>query len=391
MTRLIKTGLAICIFIVVLFIALFLTDTTYLIRAFSETYLKGHNTANIYDYKSFDNHIVKTSTPELFKKHERYNQIAIPNMLKRELADYQAVAYLIIKDGKLLNESYFLGHSKESRSNSFSIAKSVITMMVFKAINDGYIKSFEQPITDFLPEYKQDKYAKLATIADLSGMQSGYDWLESYKLPFNPTAKAYYGAHLEQQMLSRSFSQKPGGEFEYLSGATQVLAILLQRAVGMSLADYLSQSFWQPLHMQADAYWSLDTSGEMEKAYCCLNATARDFARLGQFMLNNGNWQGKQILTPEQVQKMSTPNWTAFKNKKDARYGFSVWMDPTHTPKFYAFLGHLGQRIIVIPSENMVIVRLGHKKHRQKKSDLLLEYGIYQLVHGALKINQQLN
>src|SRR5690606_30606350 len=130
-------------------------------------------------------------------------------------------------------EYYWDDYSATSNTNSFSMSKSVITMLLGKAIEQGYIKSLDQPITDFLPEFKDDEFGKKCTVGHLSAMRSGYDWSEDYYLPLNPTAKAYYGSNIEKQMLSRSFISEPGGDFNYLSGDTQLLAIILQRAVGI--------------------------------------------------------------------------------------------------------------------------------------------------------------
>lgn len=388
----IKTRIALNLATLCIALALvaYLTDNTYVFRAFVHTYLKGHSTANIYDYQDVDNRVIATKNPQAFELHEKYNQIELPKELKHKLKDYQSVAYLILKDGKLLHESYYMGHTQDTLSNSFSMAKTLVTLMVLKAIKEGHIKSLEQPITDFLPEYKNDANAKLATVGDLAAMQSGYDWIEDYWLPINPTSKAYYGKDLEQQILSRPFSKPPKGEFQYSSGSTQLLGILLQRAVGMSLSEYLSSRFWQPLQMQADAYWSLDANATIEKAYCCINASARDFARLGQFVLNKGSWGNQSILSVTEIDEMLKPNTDAFKNKSKANYGLSIWIDTQHQPNFYAFLGHLGQRIIIIPDKNMVIVRLGHKKHTDKNNKRLLDTDVYYFLDGALKLNQQL-
>lgn len=368
----------------------FLTDNSYVFRAFMHTYWQGHMTSNIYDYQGFDNRVIAINNPQPFELHKKYNQIELPKELQQELKNHKSVAYLILKDGKLLHESYYMGHTQDTLSNSFSMAKTMVALMLLRAIKEGHIKSLEQPITDFLPEYKDDANAKLATVGDLAAMQSGYDWFEDYWLPINPTSKAYYGKDLEKQILAREFSKPPKGEFQYSSGSTQLLGILLQRAVGMSLSEYLSSRFWQPLEMQADSYWSLDSNATIEKAYCCINATALDFARLGQFMLNKGSWGNRSILTEAQIDMMIAPNASAFKDKTKAVYGLSIWLDNQHSPNFYAFLGHLGQRIIVIPEKNMVVVRLGHKKHLEPNSDKLLDADVYHFIDGALKINQAL-
>ena len=123
-------------------------------------------------------------------------------------------------------------------------------MLLGKAIEQGYIESLDQPITDFLPEFEDDEFGRNCTIGDLSAMTSGFDWKEDYYLPLNPTAKAYYGRNIEKQMLSRKFISEPGQRFNYISSDTQLLAIILQRAVGISISQYLQEEFWQPMGME---------------------------------------------------------------------------------------------------------------------------------------------
>ena len=365
---------------------LYLTGNQYIIRGVQLTYLKGHNTANIDDYKDFDNNIVSSNQPQPWPEDEDFNKIPLTDSLNAELEKFQTIGFFVAKDGKALWEKYWENYSEESLTNSFSMAKSVVTMLLGKAIEQGYIKSLDQKITDFLPEFKDDKFAQKCTVGDLSAMTSGYDWREDYYWPLNPTAKAYYGSKIEKQMLSRSFIQEPGGHFNYLSGNTQLLAIILQRATGISVSRYLQEEFWQPMGMENDAHWSKDREDGMEKAYCCLNSNVRDFGKLGQLLLQNGNWNGKQILDSAFVQKMITPNYKAFNEGEHARYGFSIWTDYEHEPNFYGFMGHLGQRIIVVPSENLVIVRLGRTKDDRNMGNGFLDNDTYIYVDEVMKM-----
>ncbi|HUH34441.1 MAG TPA: serine hydrolase [Moheibacter sp.] len=370
---------------------LYLTGNDYIIRGAQLTYLKGHKTANIDDYKDFDNNIVLAGKPQPWLKHDLYNQIPLTETLAKELEDYGSIGFFVVKDGEALWEYYWDGYSEESLTNSFSMSKSVVTMLLGKAIEQGYIQSLDQPITDFLTEFKDDALAQKCTVGDLSAMTSGYDWSEDYYGVFNPTAKAYYGNNIEKQMLSRKFIQEPGGHFNYLSSDTQLLAIVLQRAVGVSISQYLQEEFWQPMGMEKDAYWSKDRKDGMEKAYCCLNSNVRDFAKLGQLLLKQGNWHGKQILDSAFVEKMITPNAKAFSPGEHQRYGYSIWMDTEHQPNFYGLMGHLGQRVIVVPSEDLVIVRLGHEKDARDENRGFLDNDTYYFVDEVMKMLKENN
>lgn len=350
------------LFVLMVIALLYITGNQYIIRGVQLTYMKGRNTAGIYDYPDFDNRTIFAGNPLPWQLHEDYNKISLTDTLRAELENYETDAFLVLKDGKIWLEAYWNDRKTTDISNSFSMAKTMVTMLMFKAIENGEITSSEQLITDFLPEYKDDALAQKCTVGDLSAMTSGFDWKEDYYLPLNPTAKAYFGKDIEQQMLSRKFIKEAGGHFEYLSGNTQLLAIILERATGKNLSTQLSDAFWKPLGMEKDALWSLDGSGEMEKAYCCVNATAHDYAKFGQLLLQQGNWNGNQLLDSAHVAQMVLPNKKAFNPDETPIYGYSVWMDYAHQPSFYAMLGHLGQRVIVVPERDLVIVRLGKVK-----------------------------
>lgn len=365
---------------------LFLTGNQYVIRAIPLVYLQGHTTANIDDYKDFDNNVILSSHPQPWDTHEMYNKIPLTDTLTTELERYESIGFFVAKDGKALWEYYWDGYNEKSHTNSFSMSKSVITMLLGKAIEQGYIQSLDQPITDFLPEYKDDPFGSKCTIGDLSAMTSGYDWEEDYYFPINPTAKAYYGRNIEKQILKRKFVSEPGGHFKYLSGDTQLLGIILQRAVGVSVSQYLQEEFWQPMGMEDDAYWSKDMPDGMEKVYCCLSSNVRDFGKFGQLLLHEGNWKGKQILDSAFVKKMVTPNEKAFNKGEHQSYGYSIWTDYEHDPIFYGLMGHLGQRVIVVPSEDLIIVRLGRYKDVRDVPGRFLDNDVYYFVEEVMKM-----
>jgi CubicO group peptidase (beta-lactamase class C family) len=349
--------LALVIFIFLSVSTLYLTGHGYVIRAVQKTILKGYATTHIDDHSDFENHVIRAGIPQFWELSERYNQVQLTAALRKELEDFHSIGFAVVKDGKLMYEEYWDHYSDESLTNSFSMAKSVTTMLLGKAIEQGYIEGLDQPVTDFIPEFSGDSLGRLCTIGDLSAMTSGFDWTESYYSPFSPTTEAYFGDDIERQLLKRSFSERPGGRFRYLSANTQLLAIVLTRATGKTLADYLSEEFWQPMGMERDALWSV--SGGVEKAFCCIHSNVRDFAKLGQLLLRKGNWNGRQLLDSAFVELMTTPNGKAFEPGQPEKYGYSIWTDTTHAPAFYGMIGHLGQRIIVVPEKNLVIVRLG--------------------------------
>lgn len=382
-----KLLIAFALIIGIAVILLYATDNQYIFRGVKLTYLKGNTTANIDDRLDFDTRLIANGQVQEWELSENYNKTPLTNTLLKELETYKSAGFLIIKDGKILNEQYFNGYSDTSLTNSFSVSKTMVTLLLGKAIEEGFIKSLDQSILDFLPEFKDDSLAQSCTVGDLSSMTAGYDWSENYYLPLNPTAKAYYGRDITEQMLSRSFVKESGKEFEYLSGVTQLLGIVVRRAVNKPLSEYLSEKFWKPLGMRTPAYWALDNPDGMEKAYCCVYSNARDFAKFGQLILQNGKWNGQQLIDSSFVARMKTPNKSAFSPVEQATYGFSLWLDYEHSTPFYSLIGHLGQYIAVIPSYNMIVVRLGQTRDRRNtKNGILPGNDLYYYVDEAMKM-----
>ena len=333
----------------------------YILTGISRTYLKGHTTANIDDHTQFETRVINAGTPSPWPKHPNYNAKPLPEALTSYLGEYGTAAFLVIKDAQVLNEHYFNGYDERSKTNSFSMAKSVVTMLLDIAIQEGHVESLDQALTDFLPEFKDNENAQKATIGQLSLMTSGYDWDEAYYSPFSPTVELVYSHDIEQFLFSRSFSDVPGERFYYSSASTQLLAIALTRAIRkkhpeLSLTDYLSEKLWKPLGMNDSALWHTDSQG-LELAYCCISSNARNFAKFGQLLADNGKWQGQQLLSKNFAAAMSTP-------QADDNYGYSLWINQLGTPPFFQLQGHLGQYVTVVPSENLVIVRLGRQRDR---------------------------
>ncbi len=380
--------LIISILLIVSFI-LYMTGNAYIFKAARLTYLKGNVTANIDDYKDFYTRTIETGTTQLWKYHKDFNKIPISEKLLNTLEELESAGFLIIKDGQLLTEKYFDNYTDSSLTNSFSVAKTFVTMLLGKAIEEGYIKNLDQPITDFLPEYKDDPLAGTCTVGNLSSMTSGLDWDEDYYSPLNETTKAYYGEELEKQMLQTGFNEKSGNKFEYKSANTQLLSMIISRATGKTLSAYLSEKFWKPLGMEHSAPWSLDHEDGMEKAYCCVSAQLRDFAKMGQLLLNNGKWNGTQLLDSAFIYKMTHPNTLGGKIKNPV-YGYGIWTDYDHNPPFYAMVGHLGQRVICIPSKKIIIVRTGNKNDMKKKNGPIPGAETYVWVEETLKMIKNL-
>ncbi|WP_291013957.1 serine hydrolase [Hydrogenophaga sp.] len=363
---------------------------SYFWTALRYTYLDGHNTAHIDDAANFEQAAVPSTIAKPWLQDERAAQTRIAPDLLRHLQAERSAAFLVIHQGKLLHETYFAPYTATSQTNSFSMAKTVVTMLTGAAIADGLIPSFETPLSNYLPEYANDPRGSKATLAQLSAMTSGHEWTEHYYLPLNPTTKLYFGGDVTGTVLAQGFERDPGTAFEYSSASTQVLALALQRALqarqpDLTLSSYLASRFWQPMGMEGDASWSLDrprAEGGMEMGYCCIHSAARNFARLGQLLLQGGRWGDQQLLPAEFVQQMVRPNGFV------SHYGHSLWMDPGYRTPFYFLQGHLGQYVIVVPSAQLVVVRLGQVRHRTYNQHKLIPDEVYRYVEGGLRMAQ---
>lgn len=359
---------------------LYVFDVDYLLRAVKTIYLKGHTTAFLEDYKEFPNRTIHKGTAQPWAVSKAYNSIPATDKLNTTHKNLQTVAFLIIKNDSIWHESYFDGYTNTTKSNSFSIAKSIVSAALGKAIMEGKIKSLDQKVTDFFPKLK-GKFAKEVTVGDLSSMASGLSWDEKYYSPFSIVTRAYFDDHLKEVILGLSIKDKPGQEFRYLSGATQLLAMCIEKATGEYLSNYVSEHFWKPMGAENDALWQLDESNTgIEKAYCCIASTARDFARFGKLYKQNGIWNGKQILPRSFVEKSLQPR---FSNSPE--YGYGWWLHQINGKRVFYMRGHLGQFVIVLPEEELIIVRLGHLKGKQTTTDPHSN-DLYVYVEEALKM-----
>lgn len=347
--------------VALIFILTFALGYQYLFNAVKLTYLKGETGPTIDDGHLFPSNPINTGIAQPWVKDTLYNKIPLSTELSTHLKKTHSASFLVIKDGQLRSENYFGKYHRATRTNSFSMAKSVTVMLAGAAIEDGKIKSLQEKLSSFFPQFAQDDLGKYCSLEDLASMQSGLDWDEDYNNPFAPNAKAYYGTNLAQWVLHRGFDVKPGTRFQYQSGTTQLLGFAIRKAVDMPLSTYASLKLWQPLGMEYQAYWNTDQEEGIEKAYCCINATSRDFAKLGQLLLNEGQWKGKPILNKDFVQKMITGTPLS----KEA-YGNGIWVNNDAPIPHYYLRGLYGQYVICVPQYQMVIVRTGANRSEAK-------------------------
>lgn len=356
-----KIVLTLLIFLGLAFLIGIIFDLGYLIQGVKATYLQGHITAHIDDYPAFENRIIEAAeNTQPWPFHKGYNQVPATQKLLDLNNKYKTVAFLIIRNDSLWFEDYAQAYGTTSYTNSFSMAKTIVTALLGKAITEGHVESLEQPVADFFPEFDQG-----LKVGDLASMASGLNWDESYYSPFSMTARAYFGTNIRKQILDLEVADEPGQEFEYLSGNSQLLGMVIEKATGTTLSAYLSEHFWKPMGMETDGLWQLDSEQSgMEKAFCCIASNARDFARFGKLYKNAGIWNGEQLLDSSFVARSIKPRF-----EEAPQYGYGLWLTQLGGKEIFYLRGILGQYVAVIPQDDLIVVRLGHKLEKQTEEE----------------------
>ena len=348
-------------------------DVSYLFHGLRCTYFRGYKSAQIDDHRFFYTRTVESdsSINIPFAKNYNKNEKNLDSLISM-LDQSGSVAFLVIKDDSLRFEKYWGSAGTGSTTNSFSMAKSITSLLVGCAIRDGYIDGVEQDVFDFIPEIKQTEGFESVKIKHLLEMSSGLSWLENYKRPISVTAKAYYGTNLQNLTLSREFVNPPGLAYKYQSGNTQILGILLERAVGESVSSYAGRSLWSRIGAEKDALWTLDYNGGVEKVFCCFNSNARDFAKIGLLMLNRGRVGDRVVVDETYVDWLLSKPKLMDGDDRFGRLGTTVdyysnswWVGRVLDKDIFYARGFLGQYIVVIPEINVVFVRLGKKENEK--------------------------
>jgi len=299
------------------------------------------------------------------------------SMTLAEFLESQSVAgLLVIKDGAVAYERYRLGNDRDSRWISYSVTKSVTSLLVGAAIQDGYIESVDEKVTDYLPRLKGSSYDQ-ASIRDVLHMASGVAWDETYDDPESDINQAPWSTlALYDYLDDKPRNGPPGETFNYNTAESNLVGNLLRSAVGNNLSAYLEQKIWRPFGMESDASWGLTEPGGGEFGGCCISATLRDYGRIGLFALNNGRLpDGKPVLPRTWMQESTTPP------KGAPYYGYLWWLLGDGA---YRASGIFGQGIYIDPAANLVIAMHSARPHASRREDSALQLAMYRAVAAAL-------
>jgi CubicO group peptidase (beta-lactamase class C family) len=328
-----------------------------------------YNFANINDYQKFPNREIASShTPfEFIEKpdttrwlkgafKEEFGNLA---QFEQLLKENQTVGFMLISNDTIIYQWFGNDYTEDDMMTSFSMSKSFISALVGVALSEGYIKSLDDPITDYIQLFKHDGFEKI-TIRHLLEMQTGIDYKESYVNPFGNVAVAYYGRNLDRHISKLKIKGNPGEKFEYVSIATQLLGNVLEGATGQTVSVYMHEKIWKEIGATQSASWSLDRKTGREKSFCCINALAKDFAKVGRLYMNYGKWNGKTVI-PESWIRQSVEVTDGNYAKP---YQYQWWLfgkadKSVPNAMLYAAQGHLGQIMAINPVKKLMVVRFG--------------------------------
>ena len=380
--------------VIILLFAFSYYNLSYIFHGIRCTYLRGETSAQIDDHVFFSNREVFSSFKKGHPNGSDYTNFILNERLDSLLEKTQTVAFLVLQKDSVRLEKYWEPGGEEVLSNSFSVAKSIVSLLVGCAIEDGYIDSVDQNVSDFIPGLKLYKDSVEVKIKHLLEMSSGLDWLENYKRPISVTAKAYYGTDIESLILSQNFISPPGEVYEYKSGDTQLLGLVLEKAVGTTVSDYASHALWSKIGAENSALWTLDHKNGKEKTFCCFNSTARDFLKIGSLVLNRGVVGEDTVVNPLFVDWLLTlPDLTngdkkslGYKKKLDY-YSNSWWLAKVLGLEVFYARGFLGQYVVVVPEIDLVFVRLGmfEKAESASKNDFMLTNNLKFFIEEVIK------
>lgn len=259
--------------------------------------------------------------------------------------DGPTLGMTIIRNDSVLFEYYREDIQPDDLLTSYSVAKSFVSAMIGIAISEGKIKSVDQLAVEFVPELKADKQFSKVTIKHLLNHTSGIKG----SLPLE--AKLYYGSDAMKTILDVKFEHEPGTHQAYVNLNSQLLGLILSRATGVSVSKYLEEKIWQPIGAKNEARWSTDDKNEMEKTYCCLNASLMDYAKFGRLFLNEGNWNGKQVVPEEWVRESIARN-----DEDGSSHGYNYsWHIGLKEYGDYSAAGLFEQYVYIVPKKNLVI------------------------------------
>lgn len=366
-------------------VAVWVTGNTHLYRGLSDTYFQGRTKPTIDDPDIFYSRVLKAKNTQSWADSPNKNTQELSNHVKLNHDTLETKAFLVIKGNEIIHESYYDGYDKDKISNSFSMAKTILSVITGVAVKEGKL-SLDESIHKYLPEFVTEKDKGLK-VKHLLTMTSGMNFQENYGNPFGYMAKAYYGTNLRELTKGYHLEKNPGEEHSYLGGNNLLLSFLLEKVLGEKVGEYGSRMLWEKLGMENDAKWILDDEGGDEKTFSGLYATARDFAKIGKLYMNKGSFNGVQIVDSNYVENSLTPiNVPDVDGRTTNYYGYSWWLANYKGHKVFYMRGILGQYVICVPEKDLIITRLGLFRSKTKLRDGVTPDEVWSYLDEAFRL-----
>ena len=316
-----------------------------------------------YFFNNIDNNLNNIKVTSSNDKQEKLIDI---------LRNSGTTAFLVIKNDTIIYEKYLNDYQRNSINTSFSVAKSITSLITGIAIDEHLIKSIRDPVAEYIPALinTDSEYHKLL-ISHLLDMRSGIQF-KDHDLPWGDKPKAYYYPELRERIMELPLEYEPGSKFKYNSYNPILIGMVLEKTTKLPPARYFEQKLWDELEMEYSGSWSMDSEDSgMTKMESGINIRAIDFAKFGRLILNNGSWNGKQLISKD---------WMNYSFTISEEYKLTEFADDLYYRNFWwiyannkksdneirsiAGTGHLGQYLFVFPKENIIIVRMGKENKK---------------------------
>jgi len=353
--------------------------------------LARYNVADVYDYKHFENRVIEASD-NTFSFNRSLDESYVESLFQFKLdasgfsslnewsEKSQTTALIMIRRDTILYEKYFNGFSRDSYFHSQSMAKSFISTLIGFAIEDGSIESIDEPMTNYVPELleRDDRFRKI-TIKNLLMMQSGLKYNEAFipgigiHAPWHDEAVGYYHGNVRKLLLKKvEIAGEPEQQFQYCNYNTSYLGLIIERATGKTVSEYLEEKLWSRI-MGYNALFSIDSKRSgFEYMPSRLIVRAIDYARFGCLMLHEGNWNSSQIISKEWIREATREDGTVPRDLYpewmgegcERTYYKYQWWGHTNCDSSYQFFasGNLGQDIYILPDQEIIIVHCGNSQ-----------------------------
>lgn len=341
--------------------------------------------------------LTPSKTPYAYQKNIGYslpNQFPFNNSAYdvQEFLEYtQSEGLMIIQNDTIIYEDYWLGLDESNTHISWSMAKSIVSALLGIAYDDGLFQ-LNEPITKYLPQFEGTGYDSVI-IKDILQMSTGVRFNEDYgdyNSDINRFSRSFaLGKSLENFSKTMVREREPGTHCHYVSINTQMLGLLLKELTGQTLTDYYQKKLWEPLGMQDNGEWILDNTG-MELALGGLNMSLRDYAKIGQLFLHQGNFNGQQLISKNWIEMSTTPDAphvmpNSTMSEHPQGYGFQWWIPQKDEGDFFA-VGIYNQFIYVQPEKNLVIVKLSANHHfkNEKENSKMPHIALFKKIASTL-------